>query len=66
MHPWLYYLFASLAVTFIVAYQGFKYLNDHPRQLGTPLGAPRLAFCIAGVLMVANFIFILVLIFTTP
>lgn len=66
MHPWLYYLLASLAVTLIVANRGFKYLQHHPRQVGTPLGAARLAFCAAGILMLANFIFILVLIFTTP
>lgn len=66
MHPWRYYLLAGLAVTLLSANRGFKYLKDHPRQIGTPLGAARLALCIAGVLMVADFNFILVLIFTTP
>ncbi|WP_104201235.1 hypothetical protein [Cryobacterium sp. Y29] len=65
MHPWVYYLLVSLAVSLLVVNRGFKYLKDHPRHIGTPLGPVGLAFCAAGVLMIANFIFTLFLIFTT-
>lgn len=48
------YFFGSVAVLMVVVYLGSKHLNRHPRQVGTHLSVPSLAFIAVTALLAVN------------